>query len=113
VGVVIMKTIGVRALRENPGVLSQSAAAGELVLITNRNDPISLAIPFDDDLLRAGVHVSIALKLYAEGVLTLPKAARLAKMPVEEFMKRLTCLDIVVVNQTSEELESDLDAINE
>ena len=47
-----MKTIGVRALRENPGVLSQSAAAGEFVLLTNRNDPISLSVPFDEELLR-------------------------------------------------------------
>jgi len=51
-----MKTIGVRALRENPGVLSQSAAAGEFILIANRNNPVSLA-----------------------------KAAALAKMPVERF----------------------------
>ena len=73
-----MKAIGVRALRENPGVLSQSAAAGEFVLVMNRNDPVSLSVPFDEDLLRSGVHVNVALKLYEEGLLTLPKAAKLA-----------------------------------
>ncbi|NIB43522.1 prevent-host-death family protein [Pseudomaricurvus alkylphenolicus] len=108
-----MKTIGIRALRENPGVLSQSAAAGEFVLVTNRSDPISLSVPFDDELLRAGVHVNMAIKLYEDGLLTMPKAARLAKMSVEEFMSRLAVLDIVVVDQSSEELASDLDALND
>ena len=108
-----MKTIGVRALRENPGVLSRSSAAGELVLITNRNHPISLSIPFGKDLLDSGVHVNVALKLYEEGVLTLVKAAKLAKMPIEDFMKHLTHLGIVATDQTSEELESDLNTLSE
>jgi len=81
-----MKTIGVRALRENPGALSQSAVAGEYVLVTNRNDPVSLSIPFDDRLLETGVHVTIATKLYGEGLLTLTKAAKLAKLSPEAFL---------------------------
>ena len=69
-----MKTVGVRALRENPGLLSQCAAVGELLLVTNRSDPVSIALPFNDDLLRAGVQVHLAVKLYEDGVLTLAKA---------------------------------------
>jgi len=106
-----MKTVGVRALRENPGVLSQSAAKGEFVLVTNRNDPISLSVPFDDDLLKSGVHINIGVKLYEDGVLTLTKAAALAKMPVETFIKILGHMGIVVVDQTSEELDADLDSL--
>ena len=82
-----MKTVGVRALRENPGVLSQSAAKGEFVLVTNRNNPISLSVPFDEELLKSGVHVNMAAKLYEEGVLTLTKSATLAKMSVESFLR--------------------------
>ena len=108
-----MKTIGVRALRENPGVLSQSAADGEFVLLTNRSNPVSLALPFDDDLLKAGIHISLAIKLYEEGVITLTKAAKLAGMSTEAFMERIAALDIVVVDQTDRELASDLDALGE
>ncbi len=107
-----MKTIGVRALRENPGVLSQCAQAGELILVTNRNNPISLSVPFTDDLLQSGVGVSIAVKLFEEGVLTLPKSAKFAKMSTEEFLLKLAALGIVVVDQTAKELESDLEAIS-
>ena len=107
-----MKTIGVRALRENPGVLSQCAEAGELILVTNRNNPISLSVPFSDDLLQSGIGVSMAVKLFEEGVLTLPKAAKFAKMSIEEFLLKLSALGVIVVDQTTKELESDLEAIN-
>ncbi|MBX2808268.1 MAG: UPF0175 family protein [Cellvibrionaceae bacterium] len=107
-----MKTVGVRALRENPGILSQSAAEGEFVLLTNRNEPISLSVPFNDDLLDAGVNINVAIKLYEEGVLTLAKAAKLSKMPVETFLNKLGCLGIVVVDQSTKDLSADLDTLN-
>ena len=107
-----MKTIGVRALRENPGVLSQYAEAGELIMVTNRNNPISLSVPFSDDLLQSGIGVSMAVKLFEEGVLTLPKAAKFAKMSIEEFLLKLSALGVIVVDQTTKELESDLEAIS-
>lgn len=108
-----MKTIGVRALRENPGLLSQCAAAGELLLVTNRSDPVSIALPFNDELLRAGVHVQLAIKLYEDGALTLLKAAHLAHMPAEQFLQALALLDIMTVHQSSDELHSDLEALED
>jgi len=107
-----MKTIGVRALRENPGVLSQCAEAGELILVTNRNNPISLSVPFTDDLLQFGIRTSMAVKLYQEGVLTLSKSAKFANISIEDFLQKLAVIGVVVVDQTPEELESDLEAIN-
>ena len=103
-----MKTIGVRALRENPGVLSQYADKGEFVLVTNRNKPISLSVPFSDELIESGVHINVAVVLYEEDVLTLTKAAKLARLPVEAFMKKLVSLGVVSVDQSVEELDSDL-----
>jgi predicted HTH domain antitoxin len=107
-----MKTIGIRALRENPGVLSQSAAKGEFVLVTNRNNPISLSIPFSDELIEEGVHVNVAVKLYEDSVITLPRAAKLAKMPVESFINTLANLGVVVVSQSADELDADLKLLN-
>nr|WP_279538414.1 UPF0175 family protein [Pseudomaricurvus alcaniphilus] len=82
-------------------------------MLTNRNTPVSLALPFNDDLLKAGIHVNLALKLYEENVLTLTKAAKLALMSVEAFMELIANLDIVVVDQSAEELASDLDSLGE
>lgn len=108
-----MKTIGVRALRENPGVLSKCAESGELILVMNRNNPISLSIPFSEELLQSGISMNVAVKLYEEGILTLARSAKLAKISTEEFLKKLATLGIVVVDQSRKELESDLEAIGE
>lgn len=108
-----MKTIGVRALRENPGVLSQCAESGELILVMNRNNPISLSIPFSEELLQSGISMNVAVKLYEEGILTLARSAKLANVSTEEFLKKLAALGIVVVDQSRKELESDLEAIGE
>ena len=95
-----MKIIGVRALRENPGILSQSAGLGERLLLTNRNNPISLSIPFDEHLLSVGVHLDIALKLYEDNVLTLVKPSKVAGLSIEQFMEHLEALNIEVVKQS-------------
>ena len=108
-----MKTVGVRALRENPGVLNKSAQSGEVVLLTNRSEPMSLSVPFDDYLLEEGVHVDIAVKLFEDGVLTLAKASKVAKMSMAAFMEKLAALDVVVVDQSKEELLEDLEGLGE
>lgn len=107
-----MKSIGVRALRENPGVLSQSAKKGEYVLITNRSNPVSLSVPFTDKLIEVGVHISLAVKLYEEQVLTLSKAATLASMSSEAFLAELALLGVVVADQSPEELSADLSVLD-
>ena len=109
----IMKTVGVRALRENPGVLSKSAGNGECVLLTNRSKPISISVPFDDKLLEVGVNVDIALKLFEDRVVTLVKGAQIAGLSVEDFLLRLQTLNIVVVEQSQEDLEEDLATLDE
>ena len=74
---------------------------------------MSLSVPFDDALLQQGVHVDIAVKLFEDGVITLAKAAKIAKMPVASFMEKLAALDVVVVDQTREELLEDLDGLGD
>ena len=106
-----MKTIGVRALKDNPGLLSRSADSGELVLLTNRNNPISLSVPFTPELLETGVGVNLAIKLFEEEVLTLSKAAKLADMPVERFIALLGRLGVDVADLTADELAADLNVI--
>lgn len=103
-----MKTVGVRALRENPGVLSESATNGELLLVTNRSSPVALSVPFGEELIQSGVHVNLAIKLFEDDLLSLVKAAKLAKMSVESFMELLSVLEIPIVNYDADELESEL-----
>lgn len=103
-----MKTVGVRALRENPGILNQCADMGEFVLLTNRNQPMSLSIPFDQRLLENGVHVSLAIMLFEQGAVTLVKAAKIADMSTEAFLAHLKTAGVIVLDQTAQELADDL-----
>ncbi len=106
-----MKTIGIRSLRENPSVLNQCANLGEYVLLTNRNQPMSLSIPFSQSLLDNGVHISMAVSLFEQGVITLVKAAKIAKMPVQDFLLCLNDYGVVVVEQSQQELHDDLEVL--
>ena len=108
-----MKTVGIRALRENPAVLSESASNGELLLVTNRSSPVSLSVPFGDELLESGVQVNMAVKLFEEGLLSLVKSAKLAKMSVENFMELLATLDVPAVNYDANELDDELSLLED
>jgi predicted HTH domain antitoxin len=103
-----MQTIGIRALRTNPGLLSRNAKKGLLTLVTSHSMPVSLSVPFDDTLLSLGIHVLLAIKLFEEGEITLKRAAKLADLSTEAFLNRLSILGIVVVDQTADELDSEL-----
>ncbi|MBU2713538.1 UPF0175 family protein [Zooshikella harenae] len=103
-----MKTIGIRRLRENPGLLTQWSQEGEYTLITNRSEPVSLSIPFNQALLDQGVQTNIAIKLFEDKVLTLVQAAKLARLSVETFLGKLSALNIPVVDLDETELDEDL-----
>ena len=106
-----MKSVGIRALRERPGIFTQCAKSGEYLLLTNRNSPVSISIPFDDNLLKSGVQINMASKLFEDGLLTLTKASVLANLSVEAFLAQLAIQGITVVDQAASELESDLKAL--
>lgn len=103
-----MKNIGVHELRRHPEIVSKSAASGELLLVTEHSLPVSVSVPFSDELLQSGIHINLALKLFDEGALSLVKAAKLAKMNVESFMELLSTFDISVVDYDVKDLEDEL-----
>jgi len=66
--------------------------AGKLSVVTQDGQPIFMVVPFDEILVREGVNVALAIKLFDEETISLGKAARLAGMSVVEFMDCLTTL---------------------
>ncbi len=98
----------VRDLRERIGALTRETESGRLALITKRGRPLFVAVPFSDELLKEGVGFSLALELFREGVVTAARAARLADMPVAEFLEKVSHLEIPVVDYPPEELAEEL-----
>jgi len=76
--------------------------------ITKRGEPILVALPFTDELLDSGVKVALAEYLFKEGILSLGRAAKIARMPYVLFSEHLSRRGIPVVDYPPEELEDEL-----
>jgi len=103
-----LQTFTIRDLRDRTGELVRDAEAGKLSIITKHGQPVFVAVPFDENLLKNGVNVALAVRLFDEESISLGKAARLAAMSVAEFMDHLAQLHITVARPRPGELEREL-----
>ena len=69
-------------------------------------------MPFNERLLRLGVHRTLALHLIENRHLTLAQAAKLAAMPLEEFLVLLDEAGIPAADYPPEELDNGLRAFH-
>jgi predicted HTH domain antitoxin len=104
-----MQSFSIRDLREKSGALSQEMESGNLALVTRHGHPLFLSVPFDDDLLKQGVHIALATRLFKEGDVSLGKAAKLAKMSIAEFTEHVSLLGIPVVDFDEDDFEQEME----
>jgi predicted HTH domain antitoxin len=107
-----MHTFTIRELRERSGDLSREAEEGRLSLITRHGQPLFVSVPFSQDLLEAGVHTALAVKLFKMGELTSARAAKLAHMSLPQFLAHLSAQGISVVDHDPSELGKELAAFD-
>jgi len=103
-----MHTFTVRDLREHTGELIRGAENGELSVVTKHGTPVFVAVPFDETLLREGVGMALAIKLFDEERISLGRAAKLAGLSVSEMIDMLGRHGIAVIRTTDEDLEREL-----
>lgn len=107
-----METFTVRDLRERTGELIRGAEQGHLSVVTKHGHPVFVAVPFDEALLETGVRVSLALRLFDDGTLSLTQAAKFSGVGLEAFIERAGAAGITVVRTTPEELEEELGVLS-
>jgi len=73
-----MDTFTVRDLRERTGELIRDAESGKLSLVTKHGRPVFVAVPFDETMLKSGLALAFAIRLFEEDVVSLGAAAKLA-----------------------------------
>ena len=105
-----MQTFTIRDLRDRTGELVRDAEAGKLSLITKHGQPVFVAVPFDETLLKNGVNVALAVKLFDEEAISLGKAVRLAGMSHVAFIDLLGSMHIPVARYEPGELERELES---
>jgi len=95
--------------RHRSGDLLRNAKAGKVSLITKHGTPAILALPFNEHLLRHGVHPALGLHLFESGRMTLAQAARVAGLSVEKLVALLGEAGIPAVDYAPNELKEELD----
>lgn len=103
-----MQTFTIRELRERSGDLSREAEEGRLALVTRHGHPLFVSVPFTDQLLEAGVHTALAVRLFKGGELSQGRAAKLARMSLPQFLEHLSAQGIAIVDYDPAELEQEL-----
>lgn len=103
-----MQTFTIRDLRDRTGELVRNAEAGRLSVVTKHGQPVFVAVPFDETLLKSGVNVALAVKLFDEEKISLGQAVRLSGMNHSTFIDLLGSLQIPVLRMEPGELEREL-----
>ena len=102
-----MEAFTVRDLRIRTRSLIRKAEAGELSVVTKHNCPVFVAVPFDEMLVKAGVALSMAIKLYRDELVSLEWAAKFSGSAISHFVEKLASQNIPVVNYPADELHDE------
>lgn len=103
-----MGAISVEELARQPSRLISEAESGEVAVVTKDGRPLFFAVPYDERLAKEEVHVVVAIHLYEKGVASLGRAARIAGLPVSQFIDRLGALKIPIARYSPDELGREL-----
>ena len=98
-------------LRERTGDLVKNAEEGKLAVVAKHGHRLFVAVPLDEQLLRSGVHVELAVKLFQDGTLSLGKAAKLAGLSYEAMVEQLASMGVPTVDYPPEDLDAEVAAI--
>ena len=109
-----MKTVNVSGLKNNPSEALRMAH-DDLVLVMNRNESDTLMIGLKSSKIIGipGVRKVLATALFKEGDLSLARSAKLADMPLADFIAHVSRLGIPVINQTAEDVQQDMDTLEQ
>jgi len=108
-----MKIFTTRELRDHTGDLIRDAEAGKLSVITEHGQPVFVAVPFNETLLRECINVALAVKLFDKDVVSPVQGAKLAGMTLAEFMEECSARNVPVVRHSPQELERELTAYDD
>jgi predicted HTH domain antitoxin len=103
-----MRTISVEELTRHRARLIEEIESGEVAVVTKDGRPLFLAVPYDERLAKEDVHVVVAVHHYDKELVSVGRAARIARLPLSEFIDRLATLKIPVVRYSSDELSREI-----
>lgn len=106
-----MESFTIRDLRERTGELVRNAESGKLAVVAKHGHALFVAVPLDEEMLRSGVHIALAIKLFQDGAMSLGKAAKLACLSYEAFVEHLASIGVSAVDYPPEDLDAEVAAV--
>lgn len=106
-----MESFTIRDLRERTGELVRNAEQGKLAVVAKHGHPLFVAVPLDEQLLRSGVGVALAVKLFQDGTLSLGRSAKLAGLSYEAFVEQLAAIGVPAVDYLPDDLDAEVTAV--
>jgi predicted HTH domain antitoxin len=107
-----MHTVNVRQLKNNPSEALRQAQK-EMVVVMNGEHPSAVLVHLQDSglLEMPGVRVALATALFKDGSLSLARAARVADMPLPDFMRHLSRSGIPVIQGSAQDVKKDVETL--
>lgn len=109
-----MKTVNISNLKNYP-TLALRWAHEDIVLVVNRHKPDAVIVGLESEHIIGlpGVRRALATALFKDGELSLTHSAKLADIPLAEFIAHVSRLGIPVVNQTAVEVKQDMETLEQ
>lgn len=104
-----MKTVNVRQLKNNPSDALRMARE-QPVVVMNRDQPEAVIVHLGDEGLlgEPGVRLAIATDLYRGESVSLGRGAKIAGVPLAEFMQHVSQQGIPVVRSDARTVHEDM-----
>ena len=108
-----MHNVNVTSLKNNPSEALRSAKTAPVVVM-NRDTPDAMIFSLHSGnlLSEPGARTALAVALFRDGGLSLSRAAKMADMPMSNFIGHLSRLGICVVDQTEKETAKDIESLD-
>jgi predicted HTH domain antitoxin len=105
-----MRAFSIRQLKNNPSTVLRAAEAEAMALVTNRDRAAALVVAIDrlDALDPVAVRTGLALHLFQSGSLSVGAAARMAALPLQEFISLVSSLRIPLTSNEPGDCQADL-----
>jgi len=109
-----MQTVNVSSLKNNPSEALRSAR-NDLVVVMNRDQPDAVMIGLQSGKLLSepGARAALATALFRDGGLSLARGARMAQMPMADFITHVSRLGIPVITHDAQEAARDMDTLDQ
>lgn len=102
-----MESIGVKELKDNPGLLSSVLEHDKYLLLTKRGKPFGIAANFESAIIDLGFQKWIALKAFEEGDLSLSQLSNTLKLSKTKTIELLGSFNIPLADYPlAEDLET-------